>query len=224
MLSLIAAASSTSSDSTASQVSTVLNAIAPLLWVVVVVLAIVIFRKPLTSAIGRVSEVDVGSTKVVLENQAEIAANTTKQVATNAGKPIANADANTKQAISEAKKSVADDPSASVLSAWSMVETAAGAAGPVGGVTSPAVPDVVNGLAKDNRLDSSLVPVAKMLESLRNMATKNPKAISSPTAESFVNAAGDLANLLTQAKAPDATAPTAGSSGASDVPAQELAH
>ena len=108
MLSLIAAASSTSADSTASQVSTILNAIAPLLWVAVVVLAIVIFRKPLAAAMGRVSEVDVGSAKVVLENQANIAANTVKQVASNAGKPIAEADPDTKKAITEARNSAAD--------------------------------------------------------------------------------------------------------------------
>jgi hypothetical protein len=208
MLSLIAAASSTSADSTASQVSTILNAIAPLLWVAVVVLAIVIFRKPLAAAMGRVSEVDVGSAKVVLENQANIAANTVKQVASNAGKPIAEADPDTKQAITQARNSAASNPSGSVLSAWSMVEDAAGAAGPVGGAMSPAVPDVVNELAKDHHLDLSLVPVAKMLASLREVATKSPKAISPQTATSFVNAAGDLANLISQAGAPDGTVPS----------------
>lgn len=212
MLSTIAAASSTSS-STASQVSTVLNAIAPLLWVAVVILAIVIFRKPLATAIGRVSEVDVGSTKVVLQNQADIAANTAKQVASNAGKPMTDADDKTQEAVNAARNTATSNPAGAVLNAWGMVETAAGAVGSAGGAASRAVPDVVNDLAKGNQLDSSLVPVAKMLDSLRQVAVKSPKAITTATATSFVGAAGDLANLIAAAGALPTTASPTGSGG-----------
>lgn len=215
MLSLIAAASSTPADSTASQVSTILNAIAPLLWVAVVVAAIAIFRKPLSAAIGRVSEVDVGTAKVVLQNQADIAANTAKQVAGRAkqvasatGKQVVEADSKTKEAISQATSSATTDPSGSVLTAWRAVENAAGAAtaGQVRGVMSPPVPQVVNDLAKGNQVESALVPVAETLESLRKMATIKPKAITPATATSFVAAAADLADVITQAGPAENTA------------------
>ena len=49
--------------STIAQVSSILNAIAPLLWPIIVGVAIYIFRAPLAAAIGRVSEVDVGAAK-----------------------------------------------------------------------------------------------------------------------------------------------------------------
>jgi hypothetical protein len=48
-------------------------------------------------------------------------------------------------------------------------------------------------------LDSSLVPVAQMLESVRSTAATTPKAISPATATSFVSAAGDLARLMAKA-------------------------
>jgi len=200
MLSLIAAASSTSADSTASQVSTILNAIAPYLWGAVVILAIVIFRKPLSSAIGRVSEVDVGSTKVVLQGQADTAASATKHAlgGDHVTPPATSA-------ISLAAQKVSSDPPGSVLDAWGVVEDAirAPAAEQVPkGVLSPSVPEVVNGLAATKNLDPSLVPVATTLASLRQMAASSPKTISPATAKSFVAAAGDLAQLIAQAASP----------------------
>jgi hypothetical protein len=220
MLSLIAAASSASADSTASQISTVLNAIAPLLWPIVVIVVILIFHTPLAHAIGRVSQVDVGTTKVILQQQADSAANTAKQVAgrlkqssLSTGKQLATPDDKAKVAISQATTNATSDPSGSVLNAWRAVETAAGAA-PVArasGVMSPGVPDVVNDLTKASHVDSALVPVAESLESLRKMAATNPKAITPATATSFVSAAADLADVIAQAGAPEATAPDDGS-------------
>lgn len=200
MLSLSVVASAPLADSTASQVSTILNAIAPLLWVAVVLLAIVIFRKPLTSAIGRVSEVDVGTTKVVLQNQADSVANTTKKVIGAAHKPPTGA-------MAEAAGKATSDPPGSVLDAWSAVEDAvrAPAAEQVPGVISPSVPQVVNALTSSKGLDSSLVLASKTLESLRQMAAVNPKAITPATAKSFVSAADDLAQLITKAGSPAET-------------------
>jgi hypothetical protein len=187
-------ASAATNAGTADQVSTVLNAVAPLLWPVVVIVAILVLRKPLGSAIGRVSEVDVGTAKVVLQRQADTAANTAKAVATAAdGLPEAAPE------ISQAAAKTTDDPPGSVLLAWRAVEDLARRAQPQAGprgVISPSVPEVVNAMAG---LDSSLVPVAQMLESVRSMAAVRPAAISPATATSFVSAAGDLARLIAKA-------------------------
>jgi hypothetical protein len=222
MLSLIAAASSTSSNSTLDQWSTLLNAI---VWPVVVIVAIAVFHAPLASAIGRVTQVDVGTTKVVLQQQADSAANTAKQVAgqvkqagSGTSKQVAAPDDRAKVAIAQATSSATSDPSGSVLNAWRAVETVAGAlpAARVSGVMSPGVPGVVNELTKDSGVGSALVPVAETLESLRKMAATNPKAITPATATSFVAAATDLADVIAQAGAPNETAqsPTADAPGA----------
>jgi hypothetical protein len=228
MLSLIAAASATSGNSTASQVATVLNAIAPMIWAVVVIVVLVVFHAPLATAIGRVSQVDIGTTKVILQQQADNAANTAKQAAAAArvkqsglatSTRVAIPDDRAKLAISQATSSATSDPSGSVLNAWRAVEAVAGAvpAARVSGVMSMGVPSVVNELTKDNNVDSALVPVAESLESLRQMAARNPKAITPATATSFVAAAADLADVIAGAGAPAgpaALASTAGSSSA----------
>jgi hypothetical protein len=215
MLSLIAAASAASSNSTASQVATVLNAIAPMIWAVVVIVALVVFRAPLATAIGHVSQVDVGSTKIILQQQADSAANTAKQAAAlvRNARPatstrMAIPDDRAKLAISQATSSATSDPSGSVLNAWRAVEGVAGAvpAARVSGVMSLGVPGVVNELTKDNHVESALVPVAESLESLRQTAARNPKAITPATATSFVAAAADLADVIAQAGASAAPA------------------
>lgn len=183
---------------TTSQVSSILHAIAPLLWPLVVVLAIIIFRAPLTGLIGRISEVDIGSAKVLAQTEANNAANTAKAVAMNAAgtgqlPPMPSR-------IADAESSITKDPSGSIMKAWMAVEdaTRGAAAHPAGnGVQSPSVPSVVNALTSKG-LDTALVPVAKTLESLRDVAAAKPKAVDAATATSFVSAAGDLASLISR--------------------------
>jgi hypothetical protein len=206
MLSLSVIAPAALADSAASEWSSILNAIAPLLWPLLVAAVIVIFRKPLGAAVGRVTEVDVGTTKVVLQNAADNAANTAKKVHTDTmpatGQQIAGASAGTKDEISAAKASGTSDPAGSVLKAWLAVENATrepGAQLAPGVAVSPSVPAVVNELTKSKGLDSSLVPVAETLQSMRQMAARSPKTITPATAMSFVSAAGDLADLIVHA-------------------------
>jgi hypothetical protein len=198
MLIASAAVASTQAAGTADQVSTILNAVAPLLWPVVVIVAILVFQNPLRAAIGRVSEVDVGTAKVVLQRQADTAANTAKAVATAArGLPES-----LPEEMSQAAAKATDDPSGSVLLAWRGLEDVIRTAQPQAaaqGVISPSVPEVVNAMTSGAGLDSSLVPVAKMLESVRSTAAASPEAISPATATSFVSAAGDLARLIAKA-------------------------
>jgi hypothetical protein len=176
----------------ADSTSNVLRAVSALTWPVIVVIAIIVFQAPLRAAIGRISEVDVGTTKVVLQNQADNAANTTKSLI---GAPEGVSDSSS--AIAAARTNAAKDPSNSVLSAWSGVEDAVRkAAQAAPGVSSPSVPEVVNKLVAESSLDSALVPVAKTLESLRAVAAIKPKAISPAMATSFVSAASDLARLI----------------------------
>lgn len=183
-------------QSTTSQVSSILQAIAPLLWPFVAVLAIIIFRAPLAGLIGRISEVDIGSAKVLAQTEANNAANTAKAVAMNAAgkgqlppKPAK---------IADAEASAAKDPSGSIMKAWLAVEDATRATHPAGhGVQSLSVPSVVNALTSKG-LDTALVPVAKTLESLREVAATKPKAVDAATATSFVSAAGDLASLISK--------------------------
>jgi hypothetical protein len=193
MLSVRLIASVPLADST----SNVLHAISSLTWPLIVVLAIVMFQSPLRAAIGRVSELDVGSTKLVLQQQADVAANTTKSlVGTGAGVP------DSPQIMETAKNNATKDPSNSVIDAWTGVENATRkAAQDTPGVTSPSVPEVVNTLAQHTDLDSSLVPVAKTLESLRAVAAAKPKTISPAMATSFVAAADDLARLIARVAA-----------------------
>jgi hypothetical protein len=61
------------------------------------------------------------------------------------------------------------------------------------------VADVVNAYVPSKGLDSSLVPVAKTLESLRAVAAEEPKMISPAMATSFVPAADDVARLIEKA-------------------------
>jgi hypothetical protein len=197
MLIASAAGASTQAASTGDQVSTVLNAVTSLLWPVVVIVAILVFQKPLRAAIGRVSEVDVGTAKVALQRQADTAANTAKAVAAAAdGLP------EPPEQISAAAGTATADPSGSVLQAWRALEDVSRKTPPqvaASGVISPSVPEVVNAMTGSAGLDSSLVPVAKMLESVRSTAATTPKAISPATATSFVSAAGDLARLMAKA-------------------------
>jgi hypothetical protein len=153
------------------------------------------FQSPLRAAIGRVSEVDVGSTKVVLQKQADDAANTTKSViGTGEAAP------ETPPIIADAKTNATKAPANSVLDAWTGVENATRqAAQDAPGVTSPSVADVVNAYVQSKGLDSSLVPVAKTLESLRAVAAEEPKMISPAMATSFVPAADDVARLIEKA-------------------------
>jgi len=179
----------------ADSTSNVLQAISSLAWPAIVLTAIIMFQSPLRAAIGRVSEVDVGSTKVVLQKQADDAANTTKSViGTGVGAP------DTPPIIAEAKTNATKAPASSVLDAWTGVENATRqAAQDAPGVTSPSVADVVNAYVQSKDMDSSLVPVAKTLESLRAVAAGEPKMISAATATSFVSAADDLARLIKKA-------------------------
>lgn len=189
--------------STTAQVSSILNAIAPLLWPIIVGVAIYIFRAPLAAAIGRVSEVDVGAAKVVLQKQADNAANTAKAVATKAASGKAQLPPKSPK-IADAESKATKDPSGSIMTAWLAVEDAVREAGHLTGygVMSPSVPSVVNDLTGKG-LDTSLVPVATTLESLRNVAAAKPKTVSAATATSFVSAAGDLARMISKiSKAP----------------------
>lgn len=184
----------TLADSTVNQVSIILHALAPLLWPVVVIAAILLFQGPLRAAIGRVSEVDVGTAKVVLQKQADDTANTAKAAAGD-GQDMPPPPA----AITAAAAQATGDPAGSILTAWTAVEDAVrrpAAQQAPGTKTSPSVPQVVNTMTSSKGLDSSLVPVAKALESLRSVAAGQPEAISPATATSFVSAAGDLARLI----------------------------
>jgi hypothetical protein len=157
------------------------------------VLAIVIFRGPLGGAFGRVSEVDIGSNKVLLQQQADSAANTTKAVS---GVAAAGATMTPSPAINSAKDSATSDPAGAVLEAWSAVEEAIRPiAAAAAGVISPSVPAVVNSLISKG-LDSSLVPTAASLSALRDVAARKPKSITPATATSFVAAADDLVRLI----------------------------
>lgn len=189
-MTLGAAVPLTLADSGVNQTSTILNALAPLLWPVVVILVILIFRTQLGSAFGRVSEVDVGTTKVLLQKQADSLANTTKAV-------MGTDDTTPKQsAITVAEAKASSDPSGAILGAWSAVEDVAGKkVAPGQGLKSPSVPEAVSALTSKG-LDSSLVVVARMLESLREVAAAKPKAINAATATSFVAAADDLSRLI----------------------------
>lgn len=170
---------------------TSLDAVATLLWPIIAGGSIVLFRKPLISAIGRVSQVDVGSTKVILQGQADDAANTTKAlIGADDGTPPS-------AGITAAKGQIPGSPGTAVLTAWSAVEDAVRkAAKAKPGVISPSVPDVVNDLVTRNELDSSLVPVAHSLEGLRSAAASRPDAVSPAMATSFVAAADDLARMI----------------------------
>ncbi len=165
-------------------------------WPLLVLVALIVFRAPLTAALGRLSEVDVGKTKVLLQGQAEQAANTTKAVLSAA----AGAPASPPEIAAAAAKS-SSSPADAVLDAWKVVEDAAGkASGQNTGVTSPSVPEVVNTLTSKG-LRSALVPVAQSLESLRAVAAKDARSITPATAKSFVAAADDLVRLVDQAGA-----------------------
>jgi hypothetical protein len=198
MLAASAAIAPALADSATSQVSTILHALAPLLWPVVVVIALVLFQAPLRAAIGRVNEVDVGAAKVVLQQQADTAASAVKAAASAVA-----TDTQSPPAIESAAGTAASNPSGSVLTAWSAVEDAAGQAqspGPASSV-SQTVPQVLDSLAQGKDVPSSLVRVAQTLESLRGVASSAPKSITPGTAVSFVNAARDLVRVL-DAKAP----------------------
>jgi hypothetical protein len=168
----------------------VIGSIATLLWPLIVLTVLIVFRRPLASVIGRVSEVDVGTAKVILQHQADIAANTTKALVqpTAGGRP---------PEIADASKKSSSDPDGAIIDAWNVVEhaiTPQAAAAP--GASSPSVPEVVNGLTSNGSLHSALVPVAKDLEALRDVAASQARAISPATAKSFVDAAGDLAAAI----------------------------
>ena len=167
------------------------HVLAALIWPAIVIIALLLFRRPLSAAIGRVSEVAVGTTKVELQGQADSAANTTKAVlGTGTGAPASSSE------IADASAKASNNPAGAVLDAWSVVEDATRkAAQAAPGVSSPSVPEVVNSLIPKG-LDSSLVPVAKNLESLRSVAASNAKVISPATAKSFVAASDDLARMI----------------------------
>ncbi len=191
----ILSVSSIAAQPLADSTSSVLQAVSALTWPVIAVIAIIVFQAPLRAAIGRVSEVDVGTTKIVLQKQADDAANTTKSlVGVGEGMPASS------PVIAKAKIDAANDPPNSVLGAWSGVEEAVGnAAKAAPGVSSPSVPEVVNKLVAEKNMSSSLVPVAKTLQSLRAVAAVKPKMISPAMAISFVSAADDLARLILNA-------------------------
>ncbi|HEY8827093.1 MAG TPA: hypothetical protein VIM17_04990 [Jatrophihabitantaceae bacterium] len=196
---LVAGASSPTSsvagDDTLTQVSALLRGIAPILWPLIVVLAIVIFRGPLGSAFGRISEVDIGSNKVLLQQQADMAANTTKAVS-GAAASGARISTTPSPAMSSARDSAGSDPAGAVLKAWSAVEDAVRPiAVAAAGVISPTVRDAVNSLISKG-LDSSLVPTSASMSALRDVAARKPKSITPATATSFVAAADDLVRLI----------------------------
>jgi hypothetical protein len=177
-------------DGAVNQISTILNALAPLLWPIVVILAALIFRAQIGGALGRVSEVDVGTTKVLLQKQADSLANTTKAV-------MGTGDTTPQpSAITAAVAKTTSDPSGAILGAWRAVEDVAGQkVPPEQGLKSLSVPEAVSALTSKG-LDPSLVVVAGMLESLREVAATKPKAINAATATSFVAAADDLSRLI----------------------------
>jgi hypothetical protein len=179
-------------ESTSSQVSTVLHAVAPIIWPLVVILAILVFRVPLAAAIGHIREIDAGSTKVTFQKQADNAASTTKAVVGTRKPTPASL-----STIADAEAKVTADPSGSILTAWRAVEDAARFAPnkPLG-VISPSVPAAINALAANKGLNSAMVPAAEALESLRGVAASQPKAITAATAMSFVSAASDLASIF----------------------------
>ncbi|MEO9138564.1 MAG: hypothetical protein ABI345_05795 [Jatrophihabitans sp.] len=187
---VVNAAPSAAKDST----SDVLRAIGSLAWPVIVVLALWLLKDPLRAAVGRISEVDVGSTKVVLQKQADDAANTTKAALGTSGAGVA-----AQPIIDSARAKATTDPSGAVLDAWAGIEDVVRRAPTAShGAMSASVTEVVNALASAKSLDGSLVPVARSLEALRAMAAAKPKTISPAMATSFVAATGDLARLIDQ--------------------------
>jgi hypothetical protein len=179
----------------ASGAAAIISALGTFIWPLAVLFAIVVFRKPLTSALGRVSEVDVAGAKIVLQGQADRAANAAKKVASSAQNLPPPSDA-----MKSAAAAAVKDPAGSVLTAWKDVEDTirpAGAA--MGGAQSPSVPDMVKSMVNDHKLDPSLETVADSLESVRKVAAMGGSAVSPAAAVSFVSAAEDLTRLVKSA-------------------------
>ena len=177
-----------------SDTADLLRAVSTLAWPALAVLAVVLLRTPLGNALDRLTEVDVGSTKVLLQQQADNAANTAK-----AATPPTTPTAPPPQAIVNAAASATKDPAGAVLKAWAAVEEAIRpAARAAEGVISPTVADVLNSLVGKG-VSESLVPAAVNLAGVRDAAAKKPRTINPAAATSFVAAATDIIAILKNA-------------------------
>ena len=176
----------------ASEAAAIIGALGTFIWPLAVVFAVLLFRKPLTIALGRVSEVDIAGAKIVLQSQADRAANAAKMAAISAHNLPPPSDA-----MKSAAAAAVKDPAGSVLAAWKDVEDTVrvGGAG-MGGAHSPSVPEMVKSMVDNHKLDPSLEGVADSLESVRAVAAMGGNTVSPAAAVSFVSAAEDLARLV----------------------------
>lgn len=179
--------------------------VASLAWPVLVLGALLIFRKPLKGLIGRATDIELFGASVKLSKEIQRAA-----VSTEAA--VASAQSRPEFAPPERPRSRAADknpwlatlgesPSLAAIYAWAGLEKALRKLASAFGDAAPStvsVTDLLAGLEKNSVLEPEFVRAAHDLRLIRNRIAYGTATISEAEGLSFINSAWQLSQLADQ--------------------------
>jgi hypothetical protein len=185
---------------------------ASLAWPLLVLGAVLIFRKPLTGLIGRATDIELFGAKVRLSKEIQRAAVSTEAaVASVQSRP--EFEAGTKPRSRAADKNpwiatLTESPSLAAIYAWAGLEKSLRKLASAFGDASPSsvsVTDLLAGLEKNNALEPEFARAAHDLRLIRNRIAYGTATISEAEGLSFINSAWQLSQLADQLVAAHAT-------------------
>jgi hypothetical protein len=179
--------------------------VASLAWPVLVVVALLIFRKPLIGLIARATDIQLFGATVRLGKEIQRAAVSTE---------AAVASAQSRRDLTEVPKSrpraegknpwlatLSESPSLAAIYAWAGLEKSLRKLGSAFGDSTPSsasVTDLLAGLEKNSVLEPEFVRAAHDLRLIRNRIAYGTATITEAEGLSFINSAWQLGQLADQ--------------------------
>jgi len=190
----------------------VASLVASLAWPVLVLVALLIFRKPLATLIGRATDIELFGAKVRLGKEIQRAAVSTEAaVASVQSRPEFESAAKPKTRAADRNPWLAtltESPSLAAIYAWAGLEKSLRRLASAFGDASPSsvsVTDLLAGLDKNAVLEPEFTSAAHDLRLIRNRIAYGTATISEAEGLSFINSAWQLSQLADQVVAVHAT-------------------
>lgn len=180
--------------------------VASLAWPVLVLVALLIFYRPLRTLIGRATDIELFGAKVRLGKEIQRAAVSTEAaVASAQSRPEFDAAAKPRTRVADKNPwlpTLNESPSLAAIYAWAGLEKSlrrlAGAFGDTSSPSSVSVTDLLAGLEKNSVLEPEFVRAAHDLRLIRNRIAYGTATISEAEGLSFINSAWQLSQLSDQ--------------------------
>lgn len=184
--------------------------VASLAWPVLVLVALLIFRKPLIGLIARATDIELFGAKVRLGKEIQRAAVSTEAaVASVQSRPEFDTTGKPRSRAADKNPWLAtlgESPSLAAIYAWAGLEKSlrklASAFGDASSPSSVSVTDLLAGLEKNAVLEPEFTRAAHDLRLIRNRIAYGTATISEAEGLSFINSAWQLSQLADQLHPP----------------------